>query len=333
MQVKKIVFMAGKLWNDLLSLRNTVPLTPGPYDRHLGYYYIRFESDFKKLNRLLHSFDTDGIPLNTTYIDVENPQLHYYPISIGQYALARWHDHLMDKEGAIEHFMRIADWFVSEAVCSPSGGALWLTEVPKPEYEVTSPWPSAFAQSRAISVLLRAWQHTGEERYFILACKALQPFERDISEGGVSVDRATPGIAFYEEYVAQWPTRVLDGHSFALFGLYDFIRAAPKDSEHHGKAVRLFEEGIEGLKYHLSYYDTGTWLRFNRCERPGYPNEDPCTIGYLKLVIAQMRVLYSMTGDAQFDALARKWKKYLTPKGIWNMYYEKWHTLRKLNRL
>ena len=38
----------------------------------LGYYYIKFDEDIAKLNRLIHSFDKNGVPLNTTYIDVED---------------------------------------------------------------------------------------------------------------------------------------------------------------------------------------------------------------------------------------------------------------------
>ena len=80
----------------------------------LGYYYIKFDEDIAKLNRLIHSFDKNGVPLNTTYIDVEDTKLHYYPISIGQYGLAIFHSwlktHSEEKRG---HFLRIADWFMN----------------------------------------------------------------------------------------------------------------------------------------------------------------------------------------------------------------------------
>ncbi|MCK5076947.1 MAG: hypothetical protein KAR38_11260, partial [Calditrichia bacterium] len=32
---------------------------------------------------------------------------------------------------------------------------------------------------------------------------------------------------FYEEYTAEYPTLVLNGHIFALFGICDFVRAFP----------------------------------------------------------------------------------------------------------
>lgn len=51
----------------------------------LGYYYIKFDEDIAKLNRLIHSFDKME-SLEHDYIDVEDTKLHYYPISIGQYS-------------------------------------------------------------------------------------------------------------------------------------------------------------------------------------------------------------------------------------------------------
>ena len=191
----------------------------------LGYYYIKFDEDIAKLNRLIHSFDKNGVPLNTTYIDVEDTKLHYYPISIGQYGLAIFHSwlktHSEEKRG---HFLRIADWFMNNRTDHTELGCYWLTDVPKPEYHVYQPWKSAFAQSRGISMLLRAWQLTEDDTYLKIATQALIPFTKDITTGGVSVDREK-GATFYEEYVAECPTRVLDGHGFCLFGLYDYIRA------------------------------------------------------------------------------------------------------------
>ncbi|MBK8042493.1 MAG: hypothetical protein IPK21_07400 [Haliscomenobacter sp.] len=86
--------MAGKLWNDLRALNRRIPANLSVQEASLGYYYIRFREEPRKLNRLIAGFDEQGIPLNTTYIDVEEKRLHYYPISIGQYALAVFHSWL-----------------------------------------------------------------------------------------------------------------------------------------------------------------------------------------------------------------------------------------------
>jgi hypothetical protein len=115
---------------------------------------------------LLKQFDENGIPLNSTYIDVKTPRLHYYPISIGQFGLAVFHSFIKTgQKEKREHFLRIANWFMENAVTDERLGTYWLTDIPKPEYGVEHPWKSAFAQSRALSILLRAWQITDDRRY------------------------------------------------------------------------------------------------------------------------------------------------------------------------
>jgi len=61
---------------------------------------------------------------------------------------------------------------------------------------------------------------------------------------------------------------VLDGHIFALFGLYDYLRAVSAVREPAGSALarQYFDEGVQGLKALLPEYEMNGWLRFNLCE-------------------------------------------------------------------
>ena len=335
MQLSKIYFMLRKLQGDMQSLWRQPVETCISNKEALSHYYLVFESDPSKLNKLITDFDKNGVPMNASYVDVEEEGLHYYPISIGQYALAVFHDWIDTQD--IEYkdqFLRIADWFVEHRTEDDRTGTYWLTDIPKPEYNVYLPWKSAFSQSRAISVLLRAWQLTGNDNYKKIAGDALIPFSLDITEGGVSVDRSD-GKTFYEEYVATRPTRVLDGHIFSLFGLQDYIRAVTQETDHanHNFAKKLFEEGVEGLKAWLPEYDLGYWVRFNYCDLPDYPQFDPCTIGYLKLVSLQLRIMYNISGDIAFKKYANEFESYLNPVNIIRMYRQKARALKKLNRL
>ncbi|MDR2130293.1 MAG: D-glucuronyl C5-epimerase family protein [Odoribacteraceae bacterium] len=334
MKIRKIVFMSRKFLRDLNANRHvaiTVENPPG----ELGYYYIRFEEKRARLNRLIHSFDKEGIPLNTTYIDVDPPRLHYYPISIGQYGLALFHSWLATgRAEKRDHFLRVADWFLRNRREEEGLGVYWLTDVPKPEYGVHAPWKSAFVQSRGLSILTRAWQLTNDARYLRVATGALLPFTKDIAEGGVAVDRAA-GETFYEEYVAVAPTRVLDGHAFSLFGLLDYLRAVPEcvDPEGPRLARRLFDEGIEGLIRQWPRFDLGFWLRFNRCDLPGYPQDDPCTAGYLRLVHRQLLVLHRAAGREELLHFARACARYDSLPNMLRMYRLKFRALKRLDRL
>ncbi len=135
--------------------------------------------------------------------------------------------------------------------------------------------------------------------------------------------------------MAECPTRVLDGHGFCLFGLYDYIRAVPENKEPNGYALalRLFNEGVEGLTRQLPLFDMGFWPRFNRCDLPGYPQDDPCTIGYLRLVRQQLLILYRITGKEELRLFSEKFHHYDRISNILKMYRHKFTALKKLNRL
>jgi len=330
--------MLNKLWNDFKRPKKLYPIPENLTSPKLDYYYFKF-SENELLDgthqALLKTFDEDGIPLNTSYIDVEDSKLHYYPISIGQYGLAVFHSYLDTKsEEKKFYFLKIAEWFFNNVTIDEKLGAYWLTDVPKPEYKVLGAWKSAFSQSRAISILLRAWQLTENEKYLDLAKKAIIPFTFDITDGGVSANQKS-GFPFFEEYVASEPTMVLDGHIFSMFGLYDFVRTVTEDldSKHHNLAKSLFEDGIKSLVHFLPEYDIGFWLRFNLCQMDHYPKIDPCTIGYIRLVNLQLKILYKITGKEFVSDFQKKITDYDNIYNIIKMYSIKYKALKTLNRL
>jgi hypothetical protein len=335
--LKKVVFFYKRFKTDLKENIN-IPIVDDKNEL-LSRYYINF--DPKAVNsrggNSPFQFDENGVPMIMPYIDVPKEQrvYSYYPITIGQFALAIYHSYIDTKsEEKKKHFLRIANWFYDNRTEDEEHGVYWLSKVPKPEYKVFKPWKSAFSQSRGLSILLRAWQLTGDEKYLEVCKKALIPFTYDISEGGVSVDREK-GETFYEEYVAEMPTRVLDGHGFSLFGLYDFVRAVPKslDEESHLLAKKLFDEGIQGLEKQLPKFDMGFWMLFNRCPLAHYPKKDPCTIGYLRLVTAQLKILDSMVESEIFKNYIKKMIRYDNLFSILRMYPIKFLALKKLNRI
>ena len=326
--------MLRKLTDDLFKPIEPYKISSDLQSQELGNFYFLFEENPAKLNRLIKDFDDKGIPVNTSYIDVDQPKLHYYPISIGQYALAVFNSYVRSKNPEKkDHFLRISNWFYENRIEDTKLGTFWLTDIPKPEYKVFKPWKSAFTQSRAISVLLRAWQITNDEKYFETAKKSLRPFALDTKEGGVST--FTRYGKFFEEYVAKDPTMVLDGHIFSLLGLHDFVRAVTEelDSESHSLAKDLFDEGIESLIKWLPEYDLGFWVRFNMCKMEHYPKVDPCTIGYLRLITLQLKLLSKLTGRNEFIEYYEKFRQYDKFVNILKLYPIKYKALKKLNRL
>ncbi len=319
--------MSRKLMKDLGRDKTIYPLSDDLHSLQLGeYYFLMDEKQLLAGHSQDFHFDENGVPIIPSYIDVEQPRMVYYPISIGQYGLAVFHTWL--KTGSPEdkrRFLTLVDWFYDNSI-EDEKGVYWLTDVPKPEYRMFEPWPSAFAQSRGLSMLLRGWQLTRQSRYLEAARAALEIFEIPASEGGVTT--FTDLGPFYEEYPAPFPTMVLDGFFFSLCGLYDCVRVLRLP-----QAKALFDAGVRTAKAWLPRYDLGFWIRYNYCREPFYPDPDPATIGYLRLVVTQLRLFHRLTGDAEFLRWAKHYGSYDRPRNIVKMYALKYRALKQLNRL
>ena len=331
MNLRKKLFMLDKLVFDLKFPKRPYPLGENLHGQELQEYYFVFEEKSiaaGKKQKLIKRFDENGIPINQTYVDVEDKDYVYFPISIGQMGLSVFHTYL-DTQSEVDkdRFLKFPQWFRDNVTLDNELGAIWYTDVDLPAYKRTDPWQSAFTQSRAISLLLRGFQLTGEPLYKELAEKALIPFTKAVSEGGVTA--FTPWGPIYEEYTADVNTLVLNGHIFALCGLYDFVRVF---RDHH-LANKLFSEGVESTANILPEFDLGYWSRYNLCSAPFYPEVDPSTIGYQRLHVLQLDFLHRLTGNKTFQRYMNIFDKQV---GIWNiirMYKLKYKALKQIGRL
>ncbi|MCF7911179.1 MAG: D-glucuronyl C5-epimerase family protein [Candidatus Cloacimonetes bacterium] len=323
--------MINKFLHDINTPKTRYAIAKDVTSSDLGYYYFMFDEKRVaggKDQKLLSHFDENGIPVNKTYIDVEGEEYIYFPITIGQMGLAVFHTWLKSgKEEDRERFLHYPRWFETNAEESRKLGARWLTKVPLPQYQNPGPWQSAFSQARAINILLRGFQLTGNDDWADLAKLALQPFSLPVKEGGVTIliDQAP----FYEEYTAELPTMVLNGMIFALLGIYDYVRVFPDD-----KTARiLFDSGIQTVADILPVYDLGYWSRYNHCQAEWYPEIDPATIQYQRLHIAQLKVLYKITEIPIFQKYAQIFHKQDNLINACRMYSQKYKSLKKINRI
>jgi len=329
--LKKKLFMLNKFLNDIKKTKETYNLATDLKSKTLGEYYFVFEE--KRVSKgkdqaLIKKFDENGIPLNKTYIDVTDKEFVYFPISIGQMGLSVFHTYLETKSDEDkERFMKFVDWYFINAEVTEKLGARWLTDVKLPQYRNPGPWQSAFSQSRAISILLRGYQITGEEKYAKLAEQALISFTIPASEGGVT--SFTKWGPFYEEYTSSIPTLVLNGKIFALCGVYDFVRVFPENNT----AKKIFDEGIETLTKIIPEYDLGFWSRYNLCEADWLPKIDPSSKGYQLLHINQLNMLYQLTGHEIFKKYADIFKSQISTTNILRGYLLKYKSLKKIGRV
>ena len=159
-------------------------------------------------------------------------------------------------EEHLRMFLHGADWFVANQDAETGG---WTTPVifnkERRKYpgaaEVGEGWVGAMCQGQAISVLVRAFHQSGEEKYLQAAENAAKVFSIPSSRGGVKavfLDK----YPWYEEYPTNPPTFILNGFMYSLLGLFDL-----KSVSSRNLAASLYKSGIESLAALLPLYDSG----------------------------------------------------------------------------
>jgi hypothetical protein len=300
--LRRLPFFACKFLRDALHPLRYASNTDDVHGARLGRYYLVFdEEELKRGGSQDFHFDAQGIPVIPSYIDVEPRRLHYYPIAIGQYALAIFHTWLgSERQDDRRRFLRLADWFVEHQ----AEDGCWYADTDVPLYGLRAPWPSAMAQGRGLSVLTRAWQCTSDARYIESAGSALAAFSAPLERGGIT--DTYKGWITYEEYPAQPAPHVLNGMIFALFGLWDLVRAEPEDP----RAAAIFERGAATVEALLPLYDSGWWSLYDLYHLEAASPRNPCTAHYHDIHIKQLRVMHAITGRDTFDGFARRWAAY-----------------------
>lgn len=229
----------------------------------LGNYYIDFTDVALNWDG---PFDQEGIPLRKYGGKIGT---QYQPVGIAQYALGNYERYLQTSDVKYKKtFLRQANWFCKNLairkISVDSVFGVWEYKFDWNRYLLKAPWPSAMSQGEGISVLLRAYQLTNDQKYLECAKLALKSFEVSLKNGGVRYED-DKGFVWYEEYPADPPSHVLNGFIFALFGLYEFYKVTD-DSE----ALNLFNQGIQTLEANLYLYDLGFWSSY---DLPPYSTE------------------------------------------------------------
>jgi heparosan-N-sulfate-glucuronate 5-epimerase len=264
----------------------------------LGKYYIDLNlclgEDFSE-----YEFSSEGIPLTNFH---RRSDWQHNPITICQYGLHHFNRYVRtSNEKSKELFLAQANWLVDHAEPGASDSLVWYYRFDIPLYKIKARWISGMAQGEALSLLLRAHQLTGKEKYLEIAKSAWKIFQRSVEQAGV-VSNFPDGKPVVEEYPSpEFLTGVLNGFNFAIFGVYDF--ASYVNDEH---ANRFFHQLIDSLKHNLYRYDCGYWSY--------YDLKSPLRLtskAYHRLHIKQLNALYQITGEELFRTFEHRWQSYL----------------------
>jgi heparosan-N-sulfate-glucuronate 5-epimerase len=280
-----------------LTFWHEVPeVNDGATQDALGEYYMSFRSkaDYRG------PYDAAGVPL-LNYHGVIGCQ--YNPIAIAQYGLGNFN--LFKQTGQPGRLARCrvaADWLVAHLERNRHGLWVWNHYFDW-DYRTTlrAPWYSGLAQGQGISLLVRVFRETGEQTYLATAQKALQAFTVGIHEGGVSY-RDEAGKLWFEEYLVDPPSHILNGFLWTSWGVYDYALLTGQEA-----AVLLFQEAAETLAANLFRYDTGYWSLYELS-----PTRLPMLASpfYHRLHLVQLQVMSRLTGEPCFLEFARRWEGY-----------------------
>lgn len=211
-----------------------------------------------------------------------------FPIAIFQYGLGAYDLNLLgNDETMLKRVYLCADWAVDNQ--QPDGGWATFTDE-KPEHPY-----SAMAQGEGTSLLIRAYLVSKNEKYLRSAEKAIDFMLKPIGEGGTA-EYSSYGLKLYE--FTDEPT-VLNGWIFAAWGLWDYCKLFSDNIDCREK----LRSTLKTLSDSLESFDNGYWSMYQPKIRITSPF-------YHRLHIAQLNVLYELTGDISFRKYADIWKKY-----------------------
>ncbi|XP_034102399.1 D-glucuronyl C5-epimerase B [Drosophila albomicans] len=212
----------------------------------------------------------------------------------------------------LAHFYDAAEWFVHNQDTKTGG---WTNPVRRSLNgfaELRPGWISAMGQGHAISVLARAYWHSGgDSRYLKAASLGLQPYRIYSRDGGV-LAQFMDKYYWYEEYPTTPPSFVLNGFIYSLLGLYDLNSTAPgKIAREAGK---LFAQGMHSLKKMLLLYDTGSGTSYDLRHLSLGVAPNLARWDYHATHVNQLLLLATIDTDPLIAQTAERWKGYMFGK-------------------
>jgi hypothetical protein len=240
---------------------------------------------YNNLTEKVTRFGLEGDTVPKSYVDTGEEI--YFSIAIFQYGLAAYDLYLINNDKSMMgKFFSCANWAVENQ--QDDGG--WITftyENPEHPY-------SSMAQGEGISLLIRAYKESKDERYKQCAEKALEFMLLPLEKGGTTKYQGKD-IYFYE-YTEE--PLILNGWIFSLWGVYDYYKYF-----HDENAKAVLDATLSTLERRLPDFDLGYWSMYEDGIRI-------CSPFYHKLHIAQLNVMYDLTGRNVYKTYAEKFKKY-----------------------
>jgi hypothetical protein len=266
-------------------------MNPAADVNKLGQYYLTL--GYKA--QYAGPFDSNGIPMLDYLGDIG---VQYNPTAIAQYALGNYNLGQASNNGSYQKFLQCAEWLRDNLAVSPHGTYLWYYNFDF--FPLKAPWYSGLAQGEGLSVLVRAYAGTGEEKFAKAAHHVFQSLCRTIGEGGALFRE---GEDYWIEEGIDPPSHVLNGFISALWGVHDYFLLTKSP-----EAGDLFQKCSRTLTKYLPRYDLGFWSIYKLL--PPKKIKSIASPNYHRLHITQLRVMQLLTDQKEFGEYADRWENY-----------------------
>lgn len=266
--------------------------------------YARTARTVLALDDPRHTIDDSGVRVQPWD---GQPDGVFHPVGLAMYALDQLESYRVTGESAhLDRAVINAEALLAGASVDESG-AMWFGYPFEHRLHrddaltMTPPWFSGMAQGQALSLLVRLHEETGEARWAQAAHATFTSFAGDQALGEPHFRLAAAnGCLWFEEYVDDDipPTHVVNGHLYAVFGLYDYAIAFADPA-----AVELFDAGASTIRESFdSFRVPGRSSLYCATDYCAHTRWNPPN--YHRGVAAQLDHLSAMTNDALFARMA-----------------------------
>lgn len=249
-----------------------------------------------------HPFDEHGIPMKV-YVSKGK---QYNATRIASYGFAHWGRYQNNsKEIHKQEFMKVLFWFYQN-----NHRGLWFYKFEWNTLEKN--WISCMAQGEGISILVRGYLLTLEDKYIDLAIKAIEPFKKLVRDKGVA-SYLNDNSIFFEEYPTDDPVHVLNGFLYSLIGLIELKEILENSAERESEAVdlsTLIDSAITSLEKNIERWDSGFWSYYD-LHLEGKNIRNISTIIYHMLHVTQLKYIATKTNNNYLLGVSSRWEKYL----------------------
>jgi D-glucuronyl C5-epimerase C-terminus len=204
--------------------------------------------------------DPNAHPVNARGVALFRYNGHwiYHPLVIARYAISLLHGYRLTQNSAyLERAEVNADFLIRRAV-RRDGASYFPYRFRYALFGDRSdpmrpPWYSALTQGTVLTLLIRLHAMTGDERWAAAADADFATFVRKRSARRpwiVFLDRwKKHRYLWFEEYAKTPPTQALNGHIYALFGVYEYALATGSS-----RAMHVFDGGATTVRHEVERF-------------------------------------------------------------------------------